>query len=111
MVLTNERAEKLANYLAADADRAKKLVDLPVDEAVKAINADGFDFSADELKDFGEVMQKVSSAVGENGELDEDALGNVAGGIVISAAVLGAGVTLFTFGVGFGYKVARERGW
>lgn len=111
MVLSNERAEVLANYLTADTNKAKELLDLPAEDAVKAINADGYDFTADELKDFGEVMQKVSSVANENGEIDVESLDNVAGGVVISAAVLGAGVTLFCAGVTFGYTVARDRGW
>ena len=111
MVLTNERAEMLANYLTADVNKAKELVELPVEEAVKAINAEGFDFTVDELKDFGEILQSVASNANEDGEIDADALDNVAGGVVISGAVLAAGVSLFTFGVGAGYKVARDRGW
>lgn len=111
MVLTNERAEMLANYLTADVNKAKKLIDLPVEDALKEINAEGFDFSIDELKDFGEILQNVVSVANEDGEIDADTLDNIAGGVVISAAVLGAGVTLFCAGVTFGYKVARDRGW
>lgn len=111
MVLTNERAEMLANYLTADVSKAKELVDLPVEDAVKAINADGYDFKVDELKDFGEILQSVAGNANADGEIDAEALDNVAGGVVVSAAVLGAGVTLFCAGVTFGYKVARDRGW
>lgn len=111
MVLTNERAEMLANYLTADVNKAKELVDLPVEDAVKAINADGYDFTVDELKDFGEILQSVAGNANADGEIDAEALDNVAGGVVISAAVLGAGVTLFCAGVTAGYKVARDRGW
>ena len=104
MVLTNERAEMLANYLTADVNKAKELVDLPVEDAVKAINADGYDFTVDELKDFGEILQSVAGNANADGEIDAEALDNVAGGVVISAAVLGAGVTLFCAGVTAGYK-------
>ena len=111
MILSNERSEKLSAYLTADIERAKTLINLSPEEAVAKINADGFDFSVDEIMEFGEQLQKVAASQSEDGELSEEALSEVAGGIVISAAVLAAGVTLFTAGVTFGYKVARDRGW
>ena len=111
MVLTNDRAEKLSAYLTADIERAKGRIELSPEEAAAKINADGFDFTAEEIKEFGDELQKVAAVQSEGGELSEDALSEVAGGIVISAAVLAAGVTLFTAGVTFGYKVARDRGW
>lgn len=115
MTLTAERAEVLANYLVADNERARTLLALSPDEAVLAINKDGYDFQTEELLDFGDQLQLIAGASGENGELDVDALSNVTGGVVVSgavaAALIGAGVTMFTAGVTFGYKVARERGW
>ena len=111
MSLTNERSEKLATFLTADIDRAKTLLELTPEEAVEKINADGYDFTSEEIKEFGVQLQQVATLQNEDGELSEDALSEVAGGVVISAAVLAAGVTLFTAGVTFGYKVARDRGW
>ena len=110
MVLTGERAELLSNYLTADTERARKLVDLPAEEALAQINADNHDFTLEELKDFRDVMVQISKK-NEDGELTDEDLTEVAGGIIISGAVLAAGVTLFTAGVTFGYKVARDRGW
>jgi len=110
MVLTGERAEKLSNYLRSDLERAKKLVDLPAEEALALINADNNDFTIEELKDFRDVMEQIAKKGGDD-ELQEEDLATVAGGIVISGAVLAAGVALFTAGVTFGYTVARDRGW
>lgn len=115
MTLTAERADALANYLIADNERAKKLLELSPEAAVLEINKDGFDFKTEELQDFGEQLQTLAGVAGENGELDVDALSNVTGGIVISgavaAALIGGGITMFTAGLTFGYQVARERGW
>ncbi len=115
MVLTSERAEKLANYFVADANKAKELMDLPADEALKVINADGFDFTVEELRDFSEELKRIAEMANSDGELSVDTLDNVAGGVVVSgavaAALIGAGVAMFTAGVTFGYKVARDRGW
>jgi lactobin A/cerein 7B family class IIb bacteriocin len=110
MVLTDERAKKLSDYLVSDVERAQRLVDLPADEALVLINAEGNDFTIDEIKDFGLVMEHVSQS-NKDEELNEEELEEVAGGIVITSAVLAAGVALFTAGVTFGYKVARDRGW
>ena len=111
MILTNERSEKLSAYLTADIERAKSLINLSPEEAVAKINADGYDFSVDEIMEFGEQLQKVAASQSDDGELSEEALSAVAGGVVIAAGVLAAGVALFTAGVTFGYKVARDRGW
>lgn len=111
MILTNERSEKLSAYLMADVEKAKALLDLTPEEAAVKINADGYDFSVDEIMDFGEQLQKVAASHTDDGELSEEALSEVAGGVVIAAGVLAAGVALFTAGVTFGYTVARDRGW
>ena len=111
MALTNERAEMLVNYLTSDMERANKLVEMSVEDATNAINADGYDFTNDELKGFGEIVQNAASMANEDGEIDAESLENVSGGFVVEAAVLTAGVTLFLAGVSGGYKVARDRGW
>lgn len=115
MSLTTERAEILAKYLLSNEERAKQLVNTPVDEAVKEINADGFDFTVDELKEFGESMKTIAEKAENKDELSMESLEDVSGGLVVSgavaAALIGAAVTLFTTGVSHGYKVARERGW
>ena len=95
MNLTLERTELLGKYLQEDVERAKKLLGLTPDEAVKAINADGYDFSIDELVEFGSKLQDAAKAQSENGELSESSLEDVAGGIGVIAGTLialGAGI-------------------
>lgn len=114
-MLTNERAELLAKYLTDDKERAKALLELTPEDAAAKINADGFDFSVEEVKEFGVQLQTISQAMNADGELNIEDLDNVAGGLVVSTgvacALIGAGVTMFTAGVTFGYQVARDRGW
>ncbi len=111
MMLTDKRAEMLSNYLISDKERAKELLDLSADEAQKRINADGYDFTIEEIKEFGQVIETAAKMQEQEGELDEDSLAEVSGGIVVTTALLAAGVTLFAAGLTFGYKVARDRGW
>lgn len=80
MILTNEKAEKLANYLNTDPERAKALLEMNVEEALAKINADGNDFTVDELQEFAELMVRTSES--KSGELDANELESVAGGVI-----------------------------
>lgn len=88
MALTKERADKLTNYLNEDPERAKRLVALTAEEAVAEMNGDGYDFTAEELEDFAEQMQAMAGSGAPDGELGEEALGNVAGGAFVTMSVL-----------------------
>lgn len=90
MTITNERAELLAQYLNADEERAKKLFETEAEEAVALINKDGFDFTVEELAAFAELIEKVSNA--KQGELNEEYLNDVNGGIIFTAAGITAAV-------------------
>ncbi len=92
MTLTEERAEALAQYLADEKEDRSGLFELEASEAVEKINADGYDFTAEELREFAEIARKV---VSEEGELDENSLDDVAGGGFISGSAFKAGIKLF----------------
>ena len=102
-MLTKERAELLANYLAADQDRAQALLELSPEEAVAKINADGNDFTVEEVKEFGETLQKVT----KTGELNENELEDVSGGVIGTATAIAIAKVL---GTGFACKVAYDVG-
>ena len=80
MNLTEERAELLVNYLGEDTDRTENLLQMTPEEAVEAINADGYDFTPEELKEFCETVQKTVALRNSGGELDDEALDSVSGG-------------------------------
>lgn len=77
MMLTDERGKKLMEYFEADPARAQELLDLPVDEALAKINAEGHDFTQEELEAFDALLCAEPEATGE---LDAEALDDVAGG-------------------------------
>lgn len=106
MVLTNERAEILANYLKENVERSKELADLSPEEAVKSINADGFDFTADEVKEFGDNLKM---AVLHADELGEENLDEVSGGLVAAAA--GVYLTCVSIGVTLGICAGSNWKW
>lgn len=79
MTITTERAEALSAVLNADIDRAKEWLTMEPAEVVAKINALGYDFTVEELNEYGAA---VKAAMAE-GELDADQLDNVSGGSVL----------------------------
>ncbi|MCL1916904.1 MAG: hypothetical protein FWG14_01105 [Peptococcaceae bacterium] len=82
-MLSQERADVLTRILSADEARAKTLLSLELNEAVKQINALGNDFTVDELEEYGNAVNASSM----QGELGADDLDDVAGGISFSIKV------------------------
>ena len=75
--MTQARINAIAEVLNADEERAKKLVEMEPAAAAEALKALGYDFTAEELIEFGEAAAKAN----QQGELDADSLDQVAGGI------------------------------
>ena len=90
MTLTQERANVLTEFLNADEERTKDLFALEANEAQVQINALGNDFTLDEIIEYGEAVKKLTA----QGELDADALDNVAGGFLTTSMLFSAGMAL-----------------
>ena len=103
--MEQKRFEAIAQAIAEDESFAKKLFDMSPEDAAIEFSKKGYDFTADELITFGEECKKFAD---KNGELNDGDLDNVAGGVVISGAVLTAGVTLFLSGCGAGYLISSR---
>ncbi len=102
-MLTEERGKKLADYLSSDTDRANRLLALSPEEALKIINADGYDFTEAELIEFGDILASVS----DKKELSEDELSDVAGGLgVVATYAIAIGIA-----TACGYGVGRLGKW
>lgn len=112
-MLTETRAEILTNYLSADADRAKTLFDLDPKDALEKINADGVDFTIEELEEYCTSFKSYVSQQAADGELSADALDDVAGGVVITTAIcvkVGLGL-VGCFGAGAAVGIAAGAKW
>ena len=107
MNLTVERTELLGQYLQEDVDRANKLLELTPDEAAKLINADGYDFSAEEVAEFGENLKAASAT---NEELSEESLSEVSGGVIAGAAIA-VYVACVALGVKLGVAAGSHKKW
>ncbi len=76
MALSPERRKMLADYLTENEERTLELFNAKPETVLAKINADGYDFTAEELTEYLEYVQDVLGA----DELDEDALEDVSGG-------------------------------
>lgn len=105
-MLTNERSNLIGNYLAANKERAMVLLELSPEDAAAKINADGYDFTVDEIAEFGDQMKKAVTA-SQEGELSEDALDGVSGGLVVE----GVAIACISLGFSIGAAIAKNCGW
>lgn len=92
--MKDSRAEALSKYLTSDADRAAKLLSEEPEVVLATINADGYDFTIDELKEFGAEVRRISAL----DELSEDSLENVAGGVAGVITIAFVGTVCFAVG-------------
>lgn len=84
-MLTQERADIISRFLADDQDRARKLLDMEPNDALKEINAAGYDFAVQELMEYCEALKLAIAG----DELKADDLDNVAGGsVTVSVGIM-----------------------
>lgn len=103
MALTADKAKAITDFLGEDSERAKKLFDMDPQDAAKEMGSNGLDVSSDDLIEFGSKLAKY----GETGELSEDDLEDVAGGLgAVATVAIAYGIAL-----GCGYLVGRLSKW
>lgn len=105
-MLTKERKDLITAYLSTNEEHTKALFNMMPDEAVVQINANGYDFTVDEIREYGENLKRLAEA--GDGELNAEDLENVAGGLGTLAilAIYGA-----VAAGGFGVGVCAYKGW
>lgn len=103
-MLTIERAEALTNFLKSDPARTEELFGMEPEVALKEINANGFDFNIDELNEY---CAEFKAAVTQ-GELDATQLENVAGGVVLTAAMVWGLAGCFAGGAAIGIAAGAK---
>lgn len=79
MALTNEKAEMLANYFNENTEERIELFGIEAANAVEQMNADGCDVTLEEFQEFAEAVEELANR--SEGELDENSLDDVSGGI------------------------------
>jgi hypothetical protein len=106
--MQQEKVELLTQYLTSDPERAKELLELDPKEAVKRINADGYDFTVDELNEYNKALKAV---VAQEGELNEGELESVAGGIVLTGTMVAGLLLCFAGGTAIGVAAGAKWKW
>lgn len=96
-MLTQERADIISKYLEADEENAKAVLALDPEQAAAKINQEGYDFTVDEIVAYGNAL-KLALA---DGELKDDELDNVAGGVVTVSIGIMAACIAGGFAAGF----------
>lgn len=89
--MTKERVQEITEALMQDKVRAEELLKMSAEDAAKAFSESGYDFTEEELQEMGEMLVKSSENIDEDGELNAEALDDVAGGSILGGLlVLGA---------------------
>ena len=57
MNLSAERVYALTKFVCTDKDRAKELLTMNPEVAAQKINAHGYDYTADEIRDYGRAIR------------------------------------------------------
>lgn len=78
MGIDKERAEILTAYFTTDKERARKIFALPLKKAREIINADGFNFTEEELKTYVDYILSLFSEGSD--ELAESEMKDISGG-------------------------------
>lgn len=78
MTITNERTESLAKYLYENREKAEALMEMRAEDACAKINAEGYDFAAEELIELANDIANLTELSSD--ELSEESLDSVAGG-------------------------------
>lgn len=101
--MTKERIQAIGKVLENDEQR-KALLAMEPAAAAEALKKEGYDFTADELIEFGTLVAEATST----GELTAEALDDVAGGAAALTvfAALGGGAYLVKLAGDLGKAVA-----
>lgn len=99
-MLDEMKIEEISKVIMDNQSEAKELFSKTPEEALKFMSEKGYDFTIEEIKEYGEMIAKMAKEQ-PNGELSVDDLDNVAGGKGGNVAAV-VGIALFV-GVYFGW--------
>lgn len=94
--MTKERIEEISKALMEDESKIKEMFEMTPEDAAKAFAEKGFNFTAEELVEYGDCLTKVKAHAETNDELSEGQLDDVAGGSAVATVL---------FGIAFGYWI------
>lgn len=84
-----------------DVEFAKKLVTMPMEEALAELNNKGYDFTARDMEQMGSFLKECAERVSADGELPPEMLEQVSGGGHVGSFFTGIGLAGVAGVVGF----------
>jgi len=97
-----DRKQQFYEVAFKDVETAKSLLEKSPEEVSAYMKTQGYEYSVEEIKAIGTELKAMADKQTE-GELDEDALEDVAGGMIGTAMVLAAGSFLAGYACGRGW--------
>ena len=98
-MITFERSQVLNAYLEKNESRIAELMEMEPKDALVIINAAGHDFTVEELTSYCDAIKNAVNK-SQEGELSEDALDEVAGGVVpLILFGVAAGIAIMAVGI------------
>ena len=108
--MTEARLNQIAAAFGTNEEKIREIGSKNLDEALEYFNAQGYDFTDQELAEFSDELKKTAGT----SELSEGTLEKVSGGFVILAGIAGAlAMTNLAIGVaawGLDYTSKRRYG-
>ena len=80
MKLSAEKAFALSNFICADKERAKELLRIDPAVAAQRINEHGYDYTADEIREYGKAIRPYLGGHASVDVFEED---DVTGGVMV----------------------------
>lgn len=104
--MNQEKINKIAEILKEDLEQTKALLELSPSEAAEYFTKKGCEVTEQEIIEVAEGIKKMAAHLNEDGELDEAALEEVAGGASVEAWLYTAlGGTLVAAGATYAWSV------
>lgn len=97
--MTNEKMEMISKVLMDNKEEMLSLLGMEPTQVAEALNAKGCEVSTEEMIEYAKRMDEIKKkAEDNNGELDEDSLDEVAGGGLVTTALVGVAVGYWLYG-------------
>jgi len=94
--MTEARLNQIAAAFGTDEEKIREIGSKNLDEALEYFNAQGYDFTDQELAEFSDELKKTAGT----SELSEGALEKVSGGSVLLLGCIAGALAMTNLGIG-----------
>lgn len=105
--MTKEKISAFQQYLEDHKESNSAIFESSAEDALKELNKTGAGFTIEDLKEIATAFDSANLA----GELSEEQLDNVAGGILVETALVALALSAAGLGYKIGSDLAKKYGW